>query len=85
MNPAQINEGTMGRVIVAQAIEIQQLQDRLAGCQQARNTAEKGLARLKADSRRWLAEKDDEIRLQRERIADLKVQVQELAPKVVGL
>ena len=85
MNPAQINEGTMGRVIVAQAIEIQQLQDRLAGAQQARNAAEKGLARLKADSKRWLEEKDDEIRLQRERISDLKVQVQELAPKVVGL
>ena len=49
MNREQ-NEAALKRVVVAQALEIVALRDRLAGSQEARNAAEKGLARLRGTS-----------------------------------
>ena len=40
------NEATLRRVVVRQAVEITRVRDRLAGCSEARNAAERGLAKL---------------------------------------
>ena len=43
------NEATLRRVVVRQAVEITRVRDRLAGCGEGRNGAERGLARTQKE------------------------------------